>query len=325
MPELSAIFNREGLLYFPELDAVARINAEDDWWKDTSKRRAALIKAVARRERNTEREADGTAMEAWRLSQEYWKAGKRLVPHDVWKRAELDALVDCDLAEVREEGVYVRGTENQHEWLRQSVAGGSTRGKGPRGTDGRFAPKTPLNTVDPPQSDRRVTVEEPFDGPLNGGNGPLNGKGMDHSSPLNGANGPAGHHPLSSIPPTSKAPNTPLTPPKGGRQVVYALASRALAVGSAASEAYQKGTRKPDELLEFIDPLLDPLLRKLLVGRYGSIWEFLREAYQKRDKTQLTFLERDLRANFRGQLAAEATGPPRPHLQSVEPMQSLNL
>jgi hypothetical protein len=103
---------------------MARVNVEDEWFADATFRRAKLIELVGDQYR-----ADGMAVAAWRLSQHYWKEGKRLIPHDVWKRAGLDALVTCDLAVTEELGVYVRGAKEQHDWLRKKSVYGKKGGK----------------------------------------------------------------------------------------------------------------------------------------------------------------------------------------------------
>lgn len=117
---------------------MPRINVNEDWFSDATKRRAALVRALSHRPRNIEREADGIALDAWRLAQRYWKDSEQLIPEAVWQRADLELLIECDLAERRPEGVYVRGTREQHEWLRQRVEAGRSRAKGERNDKGRF-------------------------------------------------------------------------------------------------------------------------------------------------------------------------------------------
>ncbi len=127
--------------------ALARINVEDDWFADPLERRAALIKKLADSPVNAEWMADGAALKAWRIAQRFWKDGRKPIPEDVWARAGLEPLIDCGLASRKHDGIYVHGTEAQHEWLAEwsekSVKGGKARVTGAeRDEKGRFQPKT---------------------------------------------------------------------------------------------------------------------------------------------------------------------------------------
>lgn len=107
---------------------MARLNIDDEWYADPTCRRKALIDAVSKKPRNPAREADGTAADAWRLAQRYWKDGKKLIPKDVWRRADLDVLFEADLAEERPDGIYVRGTAEKADWLQRKVDAGRKGG-----------------------------------------------------------------------------------------------------------------------------------------------------------------------------------------------------
>lgn len=106
-----------------------RYNVDDDWFADPTKRRATLIRSVRDLPRNVEREADGLALDAWRLAARYWKDGKQLIPKEVWDRADLAAMVEADLAIVKPEGVYVRGIELRGEYLLDRKEAGALGGK----------------------------------------------------------------------------------------------------------------------------------------------------------------------------------------------------
>jgi hypothetical protein len=117
--------------YFSSLkseDSMARINVDDSWFVDTLKRRAALIKAVQTVPVDHEWVADGMALAAWKLAQEFWKKDRQLIPEDVWARAGFEPLIQCGLAERHTAGIYVLGTESRNDWLlkrtKSSAAGG---------------------------------------------------------------------------------------------------------------------------------------------------------------------------------------------------------
>lgn len=119
---------------------MARTNVEDDWFIDITDRRKDLIRLVAARPKDPEHEADGLALDAWRTAQRYWKDDKKLIPEDVWRRRGLEPMIEADLAERRPGGIYVKGTEEQHDWLvKQTQAGKARAASGTRDEHGRFA------------------------------------------------------------------------------------------------------------------------------------------------------------------------------------------
>lgn len=141
---------------------MARINVEDNWFADPLERRAALIQRIQKVPVNWTDAADGMALRAWRLAQRFWKDGRRHIPEDVWARAGLEPLIECDLAIRKTDGVYVRGTEAQHDWLidwsEKSAKGGKARVTGAaRDEKGRFQPLA----GDPPATDQPLAGENP--------------------------------------------------------------------------------------------------------------------------------------------------------------------
>jgi len=122
---------------------MARVNVEDAWFVDAEEKRECLIQAIQALPIRWSDAADGMAVRAWKLAQRFWKDGEKLIPEADWKRAGLEPLIVCDLAERRPEGVYVRGTRDQHDWILQRVEagkrGGNNRAKtAERGPTGRF-------------------------------------------------------------------------------------------------------------------------------------------------------------------------------------------
>lgn len=89
---------------------MARINIEECWWADL--RRSKLSKLL-----NSEDLADAAAIRMWRLAQDYWKNGKRLVPVEIWAHFEFGPkCVEAGLAVVQDSFVYVRGSSEHLSW-----------------------------------------------------------------------------------------------------------------------------------------------------------------------------------------------------------------
>lgn len=123
---------------------MARINIEDCWWTDP--RRKALARKFGE-----ESQADGCAVNAWRTAQEYWKHGRILIPSHIWSLLPGAAeMVEIGLAEVRPDGVYVRGSCQYLEWVleRHQAAkkGGERSAKIRRERTGSAVPKNAPNS-----------------------------------------------------------------------------------------------------------------------------------------------------------------------------------
>jgi hypothetical protein len=99
---------------------MARINLDNDFWDDL--RIELLEQKLASNRRNIKHEARGCFVSAIRLAQKYWapKAGESegLIPLHIWSSSGFDALVDVGLAEIRDAGVYVRGSSEHFEWIK---------------------------------------------------------------------------------------------------------------------------------------------------------------------------------------------------------------
>jgi hypothetical protein len=98
---------------------MARINIEDKLFADG---RFAILKAMI-----GEAEAIGKLVIAWRTAQSYWKQDE-LIPHRFWEILKLDELIETDFAVSRDDGVYVRGTEEHFEWLKLKQEAGKKGG-----------------------------------------------------------------------------------------------------------------------------------------------------------------------------------------------------
>lgn len=103
---------------------MARINIEDTLFKEKSFEKL-LIKL------GSKRAALGALVEAFILAQKWYKstASDRLIPQEEWDREEIaKELVEVGYAEIREKGVYLRGSEDQFGWLIQRQEAGAKGG-----------------------------------------------------------------------------------------------------------------------------------------------------------------------------------------------------
>jgi hypothetical protein len=109
---------------------MARINVEDELWSDQRFLRLCIrlqdeVKAV------------GFVVLAWKLAQKHWCPDKAPVPETEWASNNLpEALIEVGLAERRDAGIYMRGSEECFAWwfLRQEAGrkGGINSGEARR-------------------------------------------------------------------------------------------------------------------------------------------------------------------------------------------------
>lgn len=92
---------------------MARINIEQVWWTDP--RREKLANSLG-----SLLLADAVVIRAWKLAQDFWGNNRGLIPKHVFETLEANAnLIQANLAEVREDGVYVRGSSQYLDWVTQ--------------------------------------------------------------------------------------------------------------------------------------------------------------------------------------------------------------
>lgn len=99
---------------------MARINIEDSLFRDD--RFLELVERTGNRY-----QAIGLIASAFILAQKHWlKTG--LIPNDEWSE-QMNILVQCRLASVQDNGVYVVGSKEQFGWLSQKSEAGKSRSK----------------------------------------------------------------------------------------------------------------------------------------------------------------------------------------------------
>lgn len=102
---------------------MARINFEECWWSDL--RRSKLSKLLG-----SEFLADGAAVRMWRLAQDFWKDGRRLVPVQIWDHFDFGKeCVEAGLAVNDGEFIYVRGSSEYLEWAAEQRANAKKAGE----------------------------------------------------------------------------------------------------------------------------------------------------------------------------------------------------
>lgn len=95
---------------------MPRINVEEEWFADP--RREMLQGKI-----NNPESVDSIAVRMWRLAQHYWIPAKELIPAKSWKGCDFpDAVFEVGLAERRNGGVYVSGTEKHFAWYFEKIA-----------------------------------------------------------------------------------------------------------------------------------------------------------------------------------------------------------
>lgn len=92
---------------------------------------------------------------AWMIAQKHYlkKDSDRCIPLKDWQNQECsDMLIEVGLAEIKEKGIWIKGSDDQFRWLAQRQDAGS---KGGNVTADKKSQKTP--------SDRQATDQRPLD------------------------------------------------------------------------------------------------------------------------------------------------------------------
>lgn len=90
---------------------MARINIDDELYSDVRFR--TLIRKLG-----DEDKAIGMLVRFWFAAQQYWADGQKLIPHKLFEADGLGPLLEVDLAEIRDGGVYAKGATERFEWYR---------------------------------------------------------------------------------------------------------------------------------------------------------------------------------------------------------------
>lgn len=102
--------------------------------------------------------AIGSLVEFWRLAQEYYVRGQKVVPHDIFKAFDIpEAIVNAGFAIVQEDGVHACGAKEQFAWIAKRKQAGR-RGGIASGRSRQTKAKT--IPIDKPRSNRQANVKQ---------------------------------------------------------------------------------------------------------------------------------------------------------------------
>lgn len=111
---------------------MPRINAEDKWFDDP--RRMKLIERIG------VIRTDGAALQIWRVAQNYYRL-EALIPKDVFSAIDhADDFLAVGLVVEREDGVYVKGSGELFNWIKERKQAGR---KGADATNSRKQDESP--------------------------------------------------------------------------------------------------------------------------------------------------------------------------------------
>jgi len=101
---------------------MARVNVDESIFLDARFTELAMILS-------SRALAIGELVLAWRIAIMYYAKHNSYIPLSVWKKQKLsDSIITVGLAEVRDDFVYVRGTEKHADWLKKLQISGKKGG-----------------------------------------------------------------------------------------------------------------------------------------------------------------------------------------------------
>lgn len=126
---------------------MARINIEDSLFLD--ERFIYLASKIGRFE------AGGQFLYATKLAQRYWKENKSLIPENIFKIAGFsDEIISSGLIEKKEEGYYLKGSEENFAWLLSKIENSK---KGGEATKNKYLEKPKESLREPTDSPPTLT------------------------------------------------------------------------------------------------------------------------------------------------------------------------
>ncbi len=100
---------------------MARININDKLWSDP---RFDALKIMV----GNEFVAIGIVVKAFRMAQEFWSDGEKLIPAETWDLYPFSYLEKAGLADRTDSGIYVKGSQDNFDWLSKKRAAGKAGG-----------------------------------------------------------------------------------------------------------------------------------------------------------------------------------------------------
>lgn len=96
---------------------MARINIDDKLWSDA---RFDALKNIL----GNELLAIGMVVKSFRIAQDFWKTESKLIPKEIWNLYDFSAMEKVGLAEKLDNGVYIKGSNEQFDWLKKKQYAG---------------------------------------------------------------------------------------------------------------------------------------------------------------------------------------------------------
>lgn len=83
----------------------------------------------------------GALVRCWLVAQKFWFPEKKPIPAEVWAKENLNNLIiECGFAEIRDDGIYVRGSSEQFSWLFGKSEGGKASAEARKRRNGSAQP-----------------------------------------------------------------------------------------------------------------------------------------------------------------------------------------
>ena len=147
---------------------MARINIEDSLFRDSRFTKLCI-------KMQSSPMAIGSLVEAWCVAQEFWKNSDNGIPKPIWlSRGLSHEIIDVGLAVEIGDFIYMSGSRQNFQWLRDSVENGKKGGKArmtglvTRNHSGKFQAKPSDSsppTLTPPLTQKKEKKKEPDGSP----------------------------------------------------------------------------------------------------------------------------------------------------------------
>lgn len=141
---------------------MARINIDDKLFADP--RFKALCRLVG-----SEETALGRMVLVFRMGQEYFTDGEKLIPHEIWDIQGFDHVEKVGFVERHEAGIYVKGSEDHFDWLIKkrsaAKAGGIKSAEKRRMKYGSAQPSKLINKESSPEALLEAPPKHSFENP----------------------------------------------------------------------------------------------------------------------------------------------------------------
>lgn len=129
---------------------MARINIDDKLWSDPR------FDALKRRMGGDEEKAAGRLLKIFRMAQEYWVTDDQLIPLSIWELYGFGDVEAVGLAERTDKGVYIKGTSDRMQWLKNKQKAGQHSAE---------ARRSKFGTAQPSSNRPRTDSEQVFENP----------------------------------------------------------------------------------------------------------------------------------------------------------------